>query len=168
MHVLLLPRPPLLRERDENFGLDWKKCSYNLSICLPFTDLFDGHFLFPEKVTLNLTWIELSAKSKPFFIYQFMWYVALIFQTQQLIISRSIDLSTEVAWKCTAARSHWKTRTRMELYLMRYWKVFTYTRQEKGAKVTLLKLISWKGLELVLTLWSCLVVVQNMELLKTR
>ena len=36
MHVLLLPRPPLLRERDENFGLDWKKRSYNLSICLPF------------------------------------------------------------------------------------------------------------------------------------
>lgn len=85
MHVLHLLRPLLLREREEHFGPDWKKRSYNLCICLPFTDLFDGHFLFPEKVPLNLTWIELSAKSKPFFIYhdQFMWYVALIFQTQQ-------------------------------------------------------------------------------------
>ena len=43
-----------------------------------------------------------------------------------------------------------------------------YTRQEKRAKVTLLKLISWKGFELVLTFRSCLVVVQSMELLKTR
>ena len=145
MHVLLLPCPRLLRERDDNFGPIWKKRSYNLCLCLPFTDLFDGHFLFPEKVLLNLTWIALLANSKPFFICQFMWYVAFIFQTQQLIISRSIDLSTEVAWKCMAARSLWKTRTRMELYLTRYWKVFTCTRQEKRAKVTMLKLISCKG-----------------------
>ena len=83
MHVLHLLRPPLLREREEHFGPDWKKRSYNLCICLPFTDLFDGHFLFPEKVPLNLTWIELSSKIKPFFTCQFMQYVAFIFQTQQ-------------------------------------------------------------------------------------
>ena len=145
MYVLLLPRPSLLMERDDNFGPDWKKCSCNLGICLPFTDLFDGLFLFSEKVPLNLTWIELSKKIKPFFICQFMWYVAFIFRLNNWLyraVSTCRPKSPGNVWP----RVHTGRRGRGWNYILRGTEKFLRTHgKKKGRKWQCLSWFHVKG-----------------------